>query len=1291
MNRKEIIESIKSDIERKHPTNTNTTQYEKLLLAFFKSLDNVSTELGIKTELYRYIDLIWLIDESTSESSKDDFSFLFKLRELLIEYYDNFIESQSLEYLDINKHYLFDKSEFFKIVEREKQNGFELLNRPISLNEYSEIPERREDFVGRQDKAKFIVEELIGNEKYSICISGQVLGDNGGIGKTTIAVQLAHFLSNKSLREDYGNPLGFSKDFHIYKNYFKDGVLWINISSTEKEVNNVISNIAQQIGYKYFPKVEFEDNQENNPEIDENKLEHNKKERAKDISENTNELQTYKKFKEKFKDLKDKSVLSKIELNQYEWMIKFEVESIRNEFDDNKIVLFEGEESVDTNVVRSLEEIALILNNKKTLVIIDNAEQNRIVFEYIFPRLNGFSNILITSRFKTPGIRNILIGNLNKSDSRALFFSGLQKGTDFQKDYFDNVYYSNIDKLCFEVLEGHPMSINLVAQCKNLDDLGLEDFISNLENEISSINHNNTYKKIYGLVKAGDILSDEEKEALIRGAANFEFSFTIEDISGFCMNHNYEKGLEGLYSKSIIRKEESSQSFIVQQVFKDYALDILKEKVTLFFGLEKNIQVSIEELLSNLKNKIAEIDLLKELSIPLNQRYKISNDLISFSLAFMPENSSIILKKCKEYTFLLNEETGETMGKCLSASKVFQRYNQLREDEFWYKYIEVYCYIAQGRIEESFKIGSRYLRLFYLNRKRYSAQSLGNSISNLYSHLKIDLKSDFVATGFSNKIKQNNYEDIYVNFQNLLDCYTDNEKKSKLLIQLTDEKFITKFRSPSLYSSILLKKIIHDLKLENRKLKLSRLKPTLNSLLELNLINREDISYIELLVCFKNQDYSFIASTDKLIFQSTYYIKEFIALKALSLSYSNSNEKSIAFLNEYLKKSENFKLDKLYIFHCLNNYIPYEEAIRLLNFSELQRLSENKKLNNNFPTKMKLIPEGKTFIESEDRIVIDEDYLAENALRLFDESFNQQFKDKDLGVIIYPFLIDEIPVSKEIYKAYCIETNKDFIENEFNINDALEFAKNRGLKVASNEEWVKAFTSYNYNLNYSESLYKEHSENKKYLITCQKATFIQESSRINPILKFVLPNSLFQFYKEDKAFDKELIEELINSVTFCKQEDCLDIPVELVRVIAYSPSINSPKLKHHLIKNIISFDLDKRLKTYKLLLNDFMIYLNSTKNDKEILLELISQRNQWKIALKLILGLQKYFESLKFTNTVELIHEIREGKDIGVYKKASKNAFKFNEKPQKGFTPFRCVKPLPLQFELLNKMKKDVI
>lgn len=1300
MNRKEILKKVETTIKADVITNEELEQCRKLLQIYFQSLENIYSELIIKTELYQYVDLVWLIDKeqkiqeealltiNNEGSSMEDFYKLLDLRETLISHYDNFINSRAINFLDVNKHYLFDKSEFYKIVEREKQNGFELLNKPISLLENSAIPELREDFVGRKKKSAEIIKKLALDEKVSISISGEIFGDNnGGIGKTTLATQIAHFLSNKSFEADYENPLGMPDDLSHKKNFFYDGVLWINVSYATKDIQTVILDIAKQLGFTYFPKYDdlFIEIEEKEPE---SKTEKQSKQTKGNILESTDDFQKYQILKEKYKNTTNPDNLTKIELQEYKFVQFYKRQEAGEALKNTST--YQKETADDTPIisgktVRSLEEISLLINNKKALVVIDNAEQNREVFEYIFPRLNGFANILITSRLRIPGVENILIGNLDKEDSKTLFDYSIPS---FYKEILSkNAKYDKyVEKLCYEVLEGHPMSINLAAQSPNLYELGIEKFSTIIQDKIGRIDLNKTYKKIFGIIEKGKILNEEETEVLLRGAVNFEHSFTSNDIKGFCLNDNFLEGIDSLYEKSVLRKEESKNSYIVHQIFKDYA--VYSNAITIA-KTHKDFSKKDNTTETDVGKWILSLNLLKTYDLSIKDRLIISNDIISFCL-FHIKDSQISNKKCTEYIFLLDEYDHNQIELQLYASKAFKKYPLLSQSHSWYTYVEYGSIIELSSHGESLQKGTSILRNYSLISDRWNSGLLQREISNYYNKFNVAIKLDFSISSFGEgKLNKHHLENIYIGFDCMLPALTNKAKEDSFNILLS-EKYKDKFRSIGIYFSYLIYRAKYFVKTNKKPLKKSIRKKIVNFYKTYGL-GKVSIEFFDLLEQFYLGNFNHVLNVDISDDLKKNYKGELTVLKALSLYKSGDIANAFNVLNDGVKENDNPNLHKYFLFNLIVEYASRNEAQVLFEFDEL--LSKNlDRLYQDNPT-MLLIPEGKTFTDEDNKLLLDETYLADNLESLIDGTHNfTKYSERDLGLMMYPYLINKNPVSKKEYIRFCEETNKDFNENSFNIHDAIEYARYHNMEVATNEEWIKAFTSYNYNLsieNHNEVLNPNIKANEE-LNHFTSLSILDESINFDNLIKFLIPNKIYQLIKKDVVNDINF-DTLLKEVTFNSKQELWNIPVELVRLIAYSPSVNSPKLKHQLIEKIGNSDKDRFERVYKLLLEDLFLFINTGLDKEGLMLEFVSQRNQWKVALKFILGLEDYFNSLDFTNGIEMVHSKEKNKDVAVYKQASKNTFRLKMQTKSGFVPFRLVKPLPLQFELLYKTEEYAV
>lgn len=1267
---------IKAVIDTLEVSDADLEYCEHETRTFFDELKAIDTELDLKIALYKFTDLIWLIDDKTKESKKSNYDPVLKLREILSHAYDRFINAKSLILFDINKHYLFDKSVFYQLIEREKDNDFETLKKPVYLHEFSNIPERRDDFVGRKEKAENIIQEITRDNNISLCISGEVFGDNGGVGKTTLAVEVAYFLSDKSLDSNYQNPLKIHNEFNIYKNYFEDGVLWINISSTERNIHDVISNIATQIGYSYYPIQEVDSIENNQKEQKESTTTQGIKEKATSAIESTFYSENEKLNKPTSEEL-DRNQEESLELN-------LEKES----FKDVK----------DLKIVRSLEEIALILNNKKILIVIDNAEQNKLIFEYIFPRLNGFASIIITSRYRIPGINHILIGNLDKKDARILFLNSLEEGNLLKQLNEGN--QGLIDALCSQLLEGHPMSINLAAKSKVIKNKGLEQFTAELDDAISSIKHNRTYKKVYGLVRVGEILNKTEREVLIRGASVFQGTFSLEEVYGFCISEDVAVGLEGLYRKSILRPLDKEQKYVILQVFKDFALDELeKECMVILRNFFKVDCESNEDMRAFLSEQLVNVNLLDAKIKSLEDRFWIALSLISYML--VRNNSGEIYDEKNnffiQYLFML--EYSKKYNKYTRVIQAYQKISIFYKDKNYLNYLELEGLNFLHKDNEKLIKGGNYLYDFFLDKDYHHINAVYGTLALTINRIGSSYSLDYILNRFTT--------DFVSSYHDIFDCYIYSAYINEIptasvakYLELFSEIILEKLpldSQPLVYQ--LLKAIKYRCSLDNIRIQYFPIEENIVSIGEsLSIPYEEDLIFFNLIEKFHAGEFSGILSVDEREFTDGFVRLQLNVMKYIMLHRFDRNIESSYIGKALAIKYSNNLSDILTLINTIRLYVSDKEFVELIDYMGLKNIAENhlNVLTQQYERTESLlyIPQGRVFIQDKTMLLLDDSFVLNNIRGIFDQKYTNFINEKDMGVILYPYLISSVPVSLIEYKRFCHATNKPFDENSiFSIFDAIEYATAKGMRLATEEEWMKAFTDVNYNISIPQSLNLSLYNNSEKLIdyhSYKDISTCENSNNLDQILNFILPPDIIKdlpgmtMYNIEQSIERVFTKELMVKDA-SKPSNLFEMPLPLVKLIAYSPSINTPKLKQLLIGKIEKQELDNFEMIYKLLLKDILFSYVSNENKDNLLLELISQGNIWKVALKFIFGLESYYESLKFTDEIEMVQGRENGKDVAIYKMASNKTVKLKMQHKKGFVPFRCVKQLPIEFGLFHE------
>lgn len=142
---------------------------------------------------------------------------------------------------------------------RKQKNKNEAKNAPvvdisddirINITEYSHVPEKDPNFVGREKEIETFLKKLI---------EGQTLGITGfrgmgGVGKTAIAVEVCNLIKTSwNVKPEYPDYISQNDNLdNLFKDnqFFKDGILWIRFEKGVRDIEKVIEQIIIQVGGK---------------------------------------------------------------------------------------------------------------------------------------------------------------------------------------------------------------------------------------------------------------------------------------------------------------------------------------------------------------------------------------------------------------------------------------------------------------------------------------------------------------------------------------------------------------------------------------------------------------------------------------------------------------------------------------------------------------------------------------------------------------------------------------------------------------------------------------------------------------------------------------------------------------------------------------------------------------------------------------------------------------------------------------------------------------------------------
>ena len=412
-----------------------------------------------------------------------------------------------------------------------------------------------------------------------------------------------------------------------------------------------------------------------------------------------------------------------------------------------------------------LIDIADLLANKDVLLVLDSAEQNLRLFEYVFNIFIGQIKILVTSRIAIPGVNTYKVDTLNDEDALKLF------SKNHATELIPKEAESQIIKLC-KVLGSLPLAIILVAPHVNKDLSNIDKLINDfrlelleqkrtteVEKELKNLNVRTSFSLSY------KILSPTEKNIFVN-CGLFKHPFTCKLISDF-LKLKFET-VEAILAKlvdssllKIVGKINGQVNYDLHPLIRQYSLELISKTIP------ENVELHNEEAFKDLEKlfqkneKLDEFDLKKLLNVinSLNETLQFENASKIYK-AFLDRITETGFNKAKFNLFkaaeksLLISQDFTSLGRLYYEMSVQTENLGLIED-------------TKNFVEESFKNLLAANNIEFLLFMRYKMASIEMNYFNKIYAFELNLKGIREASHF------NNYTEIIRFVKNLGYLYFD--------------------------------------------------------------------------------------------------------------------------------------------------------------------------------------------------------------------------------------------------------------------------------------------------------------------------------------------------------------------------------------------------------------------------------------------------------------------------------------------------------------------------------------
>lgn len=1191
------------------------------------------------------------------------------------------------------RSFLYNLWDFKKVLLDERKYGYPLMKRQLYLPvSRQNIPEREKDFVGREKDVKAVLQSLVSEKKSSLCISGIDTGDeNAGVGKTVLAKEVANLITanTESIEQiAYLNQTeGLSATLKTARSHFSDGVIWVSLQSYKKDANIYLQIIADAIGEKYLSN--------DDTESDEVK------------SNDSNKGSQYS--VENIDGGEDKTVAS-IETGTRENIFEHVLPEERKASElsaAEKARRAEEKRRLGHIRINSIEKLAFVLSTRKILLVLDNAEQDRNTFGFLYARLRGFVAILITCRIRLAGIQTHLLPPFSFEEAKRYYYN-------FRKEQIAELLYDDSLRQIFGLLKFNPYCLSILSH--NLrGSIGETD--KTLREELKKTPEDtSTVRIIIAILEATKAISDDEKQLLFDASIFFKEYFSAFELSCYDpvrQEDSVQNDLQKLYGEkrllSIYSENESGNTqYWMHQSVKQYLLEWFEHQEMQRENLESR---NIEALRDLLKQRISANEKLIDNATSSDKRLNYLFENIRI-LNYLREALGNKKEWDKEYwaDIVFEYFNKERVQKARYFQELAKVSTTKHEDYF--KYTDIHLYAINN---ETFNAFVKASGLFRANSEQNAIYRFHGAIHDTVGDLFVDnyfiTFIDYALSGIVNKLfswQDTGKNNRSVGYSLLLSIYMQRKDLYELL-EFSIGKFIGYLSGVNDLAYRGLQKLFYLHKNEDLEMAEETLNILKKKAPEFYPNNWEaEFSVPESSWLLKNERYSeALESADRIAGSSAKKLlriaEAYIGLNELDkatefikkITRENLKERVISTQIEVLYLYSFLALQKGDLAHAallLERTIAFKDLVDLADLSREMNLKHKIvaraggeasyqaflagkdlkphfelpafiNLPNSIPDRegkrMKRIPLGRVIEENKPALLLDEVFFLTHIERFLTTNQIDMVEYFSRETMLYDFYVDCEPVTEARFKAFfqSLPEHERQESPDFNAENVLKYAESMGKKPLTKQEWTKIYKGVNYN---HKSLNKilDPDYDEELNLLCQKT--IEDTVIESPFLEEIKQGVLGNFeYAAGNSYS-----------------EMLPCHPKLLTLIAYAPVLGTVEKKWAVLRGLQNGPMEKEEALFHLLVQDientFEIF---AENSEYMEMLMTSQKNIWKIALRYFWGIEKPFQMIEEHGNPEAVLLSKNGRYELVEKKPEKNlwALDFTTSAE-AFIPFRCMK-----------------
>ena len=1229
---------------------------------------------------------------------------------------------------------------FKKLMADDRKYGFPILRMPINSQTIPEPPAREPNFVESIEDIEDVFTNLLVEGKPSYCISGIDPGDeNAGVGKTTLAKEISNLLLSSKPLSEFSYLAKHKESIELVekaRQKYSEGIIWLSLESHKNSKETYTQIIANAIGLDYlFPKSENEDEE---LELSETEI-MNLKKRFLLISLIPDSKEGIDQASDREIEVEFVKIAEKLGINESEFIeaalsqlnlteedfnrkiIRSETKASEKErnqkligklFEDHSKLIGEKpaftleqlkwrdeeKEKQKHNQIDSLEKIALILSSRKILIVLDNVEQDRETFEYLYLRLRDFISILITCRLELPGIKTLKLRNFDFISAKKFFYSFRGNDLTVPDDHLERI---------FDLLKNNPFCLsllryNLKEEFKNVGDR----IISELEEKTPD--DRTTVRRIMVCLDVTNALSEEEKQILFDAYLFFTQSFSAKELSYYYplkRTKEVQEVIHRIYNdKRIIRiydQKEEETLYEFQQGVVDYLDEWFQRKEGSFdLNLEDTISYFKEEMNKFNGEKIQKLPSgYKRLDLYIKQlRYILYLKAIDESFKIEIFWGSILYEYSnyiEEYKFFIKKALSNKKSKHNSFYQYSDALSETRANDYYLSLLKCTIYDREALKklnQHEFKNGLNFIgrrisndfldknRIDYalscytsvfndnLNNKLVALDGLIFSYVDFYSdenflnhNQLLNIDEDLFNWKYVSKMHKYNYllyQDI-----NLA------KKEQREILELVP-KYCEEFENENI-ANIKIPLLILEHKYQQADTNLSIINANSHAIWTKE-VDEDDLMEWEGEIAIGLKDDKRITkSFDKIISkfkQSRNITYKIMQMRLKSLEELSQNNYEQAILNienaiatqqlygiKYMPKEKNVKqkiISKIgkHVYSNIKSNLSFNADHSYPAFINLPYIHIDKN-----GKKMILIHEGRVIkYDGRMNFLLDIKYALKIGKDFLEDKISRkQFNDEEL---LYPFYVDENPVTENEFKEYfaSLPFHQRSELPQFNAENVNKFAQAQGKLPIIEIEWQKIYEGINYNLSNTAKFRKgdhdpalEKRHNKILKIT----TIIQDDVR-------TIKENLIGITYDDEILSIEGTR----------------INKSICRLLAYSFAFGRVTQKMSVLDRL-SKDKTYEKELFEILKNELLETLSLFEGEeKDLEMAWNSQKNIWAITLRYFMGLEDSFKLVK-ENDQEAVLIENDGKEDMFVKEALERKLSYRHPANPDvFIPFRCVK-----------------